>query len=202
MSEYLKPQSPLYHKKEDTYFYPLTTVDQVIMDDGNRLGRFNLLSIDKNDVNEGEPNLVNADTLDGYSAEEFARKEDLSDYAKLSDLENIDTGITMKLLWENASPESEFVEQAVNLDLDEYDFVQVAFMASPGASTHIATGFIRINSDTYCEGYYTNSGDYLKRNFRANAGSGLYFENGKQNSTSGAGYMIPYQIYGIKEVSV
>ena len=37
MSSYLKPQSPLYHKKEDTYFYPLTTVDQVILEDGRRL---------------------------------------------------------------------------------------------------------------------------------------------------------------------
>ena len=37
MSEYLKPQSPLYHKAEDAYFYPLTTADQVIMEDGSRL---------------------------------------------------------------------------------------------------------------------------------------------------------------------
>ena len=35
MSEYLKPQSPI--RVEDTYIYPLTTVDQVIMEDGNRL---------------------------------------------------------------------------------------------------------------------------------------------------------------------
>lgn len=37
MSEYLKPQSPLYHKEKDAYFYPLTTADQIIMEDGNRL---------------------------------------------------------------------------------------------------------------------------------------------------------------------
>ena len=37
MSSYLKPQSPLYHKSEDAYFYPLTTVDQIIMEDGSRL---------------------------------------------------------------------------------------------------------------------------------------------------------------------
>lgn len=33
---YLKPQSPLQHKDGD-YFYPLTSVDQVIMEDGSRL---------------------------------------------------------------------------------------------------------------------------------------------------------------------
>ena len=37
MSQYVKPQSPLYHKTEDAYFYPLTTADQVIMEDGGRL---------------------------------------------------------------------------------------------------------------------------------------------------------------------
>lgn len=37
MSTYLKPQSPLYHKTEDAYFYPLTTADQVIMPNGTRL---------------------------------------------------------------------------------------------------------------------------------------------------------------------
>lgn len=36
MANYLKPQSPLQHKDGD-YFYPLTTVDQVIMEDGSRL---------------------------------------------------------------------------------------------------------------------------------------------------------------------
>ena len=33
---YLKPQSPLQHKSGD-YFYPLTTADQIIMDNGSRL---------------------------------------------------------------------------------------------------------------------------------------------------------------------
>lgn len=33
---YLKPQSPLKHKDGD-YFYPLTTADQIIMEDGSRL---------------------------------------------------------------------------------------------------------------------------------------------------------------------
>lgn len=37
MSTYLKPQSPLYNQPIDSYIYPLTTVDQVIMEDGTRL---------------------------------------------------------------------------------------------------------------------------------------------------------------------
>jgi len=37
MSTYLKPQTPLYSKKNDAYIYPLTTSDQIIMPDGSRL---------------------------------------------------------------------------------------------------------------------------------------------------------------------
>lgn len=36
MSNYVKPQSPIYNNKTDTYIYPLTTADQVIMPDGSR----------------------------------------------------------------------------------------------------------------------------------------------------------------------
>ena len=32
---YLKPQSPLRHNESGNYIYPLTTIDQVIMDDNN-----------------------------------------------------------------------------------------------------------------------------------------------------------------------
>lgn len=35
MSEYLKPQRPLTHN--NNYIYPLTTVDQIIIEDGSRL---------------------------------------------------------------------------------------------------------------------------------------------------------------------
>lgn len=37
MSEYLKPQSPIKYKKDDAYIYPLTTADQVLLDDNTRL---------------------------------------------------------------------------------------------------------------------------------------------------------------------
>lgn len=36
MSEFLKPQSPLQHSN-GSYIYPLTTADQVILEDGTRL---------------------------------------------------------------------------------------------------------------------------------------------------------------------
>ena len=69
MAKYLKPQSPLQHKDGD-YFYPLTTIDQVIMPDESRLNA-NLISINLDEAIEGAPNKINADTLQGYTAEDF-----------------------------------------------------------------------------------------------------------------------------------
>lgn len=37
MSNYIKPQSPLYNEAVDTYIYPLTTVDQIVLSNGERL---------------------------------------------------------------------------------------------------------------------------------------------------------------------
>lgn len=51
---YLKPQSPLQDKKSGNYFYPLTTVDQVIMEDGSRLN--SKLNINPSDWNQNDPN--------------------------------------------------------------------------------------------------------------------------------------------------
>ena len=42
MSNFIKPQSPIYNESTDTYIYPLTTSDQVIMPDGTRLDADNI----------------------------------------------------------------------------------------------------------------------------------------------------------------
>lgn len=70
MPEFLKPQSPLKHK-DGAFFYPLTTEDQVIMEDGSRLSGANFLSFDDNSI-AGEANPINADTLGGKPAAAYA----------------------------------------------------------------------------------------------------------------------------------
>ena len=70
---YIKPQTPLQHKDGD-YFYPLTTIDQVIMEDGiTRLNGADLVSVNTDGAPEGETVKVNADTLGGYPASEYIR---------------------------------------------------------------------------------------------------------------------------------
>ena len=74
---YIKPQTPLQHKDGD-YFYPLTTIDQVIMEDGiTRLNGADLVSVNTDGAPEGETVKVNADTLGGYPASDFVRYDEL-----------------------------------------------------------------------------------------------------------------------------
>lgn len=65
---YKKPQSPLQHKDGD-YFYPLTTVDQIIMPDESRLNA-NLISVNLDEAIEGEnpPSLTQAFVIISLSA--------------------------------------------------------------------------------------------------------------------------------------
>lgn len=74
---YLKPQTPLQHKDGD-YFYPLTTIDQVIMEDGiTRLNGADLVSINADDAPEGTTVKINADTLGGKLPQEYATIDEL-----------------------------------------------------------------------------------------------------------------------------
>ena len=39
-----KPNSPLHEKSTDNYFYPVTTIDQIMVDDANRLDDFSIIT--------------------------------------------------------------------------------------------------------------------------------------------------------------
>lgn len=41
---YLKPQSPLKRNKSNDYFYPITTMDQIIVDENSRLNDYSIIS--------------------------------------------------------------------------------------------------------------------------------------------------------------
>lgn len=74
-----KPQTPLQHKDGD-YFYPLTSIDQVVMEDGKtRLSGANLVSVSTDGAPEGEVVEINAKTLDGYAADAYVRREEIED---------------------------------------------------------------------------------------------------------------------------
>lgn len=92
MSEFVKPQSPLYSKENDAYFYPLTTVDQVVMEDGTRLN-------------------TKIDEISNITPESIG-------------------ALSMELVWENASPMSNFAAQTIALGVINGDRITINFEAS------------------------------------------------------------------------
>jgi len=75
MSNYLKPQSPLQHK-DGAFIYPLTTVDQVVLDDNTRLNyAIEHMVYSSERDQEDAVATINADTLGGYLPTDFAKQE-------------------------------------------------------------------------------------------------------------------------------
>ena len=117
-------------------------------------------------------------------------------------LENdIQGKIQMDLLWVNASPTSSFAAQTISLDLSTYDLVFVrcrcndnSILSEFGAKDgYLST----IQRDT--------SGDQgYQRKFQV-SDTGVYFQgvSGYEGgfSTSMDGYMVPFDIYGIKGIN-
>ena len=76
---YLKPQSPI--KLGEDHIYPLTTIDQVVMDNGKRLSGVGVY-LEKPEESD-DTNLetgVNADTLGGILPSEFTLKSEFNEY--------------------------------------------------------------------------------------------------------------------------
>ena len=75
---YLKPQSPIKYKED--HIYPLTTIDQVVMEDGQRLSGVGVY-LDRPE--EGEETTVagtNADTFGGKLPSEYLGKDEQGRY--------------------------------------------------------------------------------------------------------------------------
>ena len=112
-------------------------------------------------------------------------------------------GLSMELLWENASPTSTFARQTISLDLTGYDACMVFFkiktnndIRASAYSLKNVKGFIFSddNSGHVCNRAFTTKDygvDFLQAYYYATYAS--YAENN--------GYQIPERIYGIKGVS-
>lgn len=104
-----------------------------------------------------------------------------------------------ELLWENASPTSNFSEQTISLDLSEYQFVAVEYRFNTDGDVR-KTDFGLVGS-TFVMDVISPSG-YLGRRTGEISASGIKFASATYNSnTNVVGYVIPTRIYGIKGVS-
>lgn len=119
-------------------------------------------------------------------------------------------GVSMKLLWTNASPSSAFANQTLTLDLSSYDAVEVEFGYSkdyPNDSV-VVRAFIGHTGTAYMQANMSNSNGYLLTLSRSvipyTNSITIYpcywkYSNEKANSTHND-YAIPTRIYGIKGV--
>lgn len=150
------------------------------------------IDVDFDISNEGKPNSINADKLGGYDANE---------YAKIEDLVNINAGISMELLWENASPTSEFAARIISLDLNPYKIVLIESILKPGSTQIINNLVSKDDSLQTVLGGFTE-GNYYRLAQASN--TGIQFGNGYKYITSesaNAASCVPLKIYGIKGVS-
>lgn len=98
MSQFLKPQSPLQHKDGD-YFYPLTTADQIILDDDSRLNAaLNNVVYFNNDNSEYASTVIDADTLGGKLASEYVLKDDLENLDIIPAITPSDNGKFLRIV--------------------------------------------------------------------------------------------------------
>lgn len=118
---------------------------------------------------------------------------------RLSKLDN--TPISMELVWQNASPSSEFAAQTIELDLSKYTKYEIEFLFHT-AETHINIQKSVVgNKMLLC---LNDAGSIYRRNVASTASS-LYFSDmvGSHNTGSSINdnnYLIPCRVYGIKGV--
>ena len=155
----------------------------------------NMLEIDLYGASAAEPNLVNADTLGGFGSDYFASAEEMN--KKLS----------MKLLWENASPTSDFAAQTITLDLSQIDFVKIIYKTmTTSVSDYIFE--VSVNSSAtiinFVNTAYSSVVQVSSRDLTINSNEIIFGDcaNKQISSASAAATLnsriIPIKIYGVK----
>ena len=128
-------------------------------------------------------------------------------------------GISRTLLWQNASPSSQFVAQSIELFIDGYDAIEVIFfdwtpsMISSGVnfntSRFTSSGMVPCSPSGSTNNYssssaamFTEALNFAIREFNIRPSTGyIVFNDAHTNNSSDYvdnEYMIPYRIYGIR----
>ena len=144
--------------------------------------------IDFDDSNSGVVNPVNADTLAGKSSDQYVTL----DYIK------------PVLLWENASPSSDFAAQTVNLDLNGYSKIAILCLRGTDIENYIPLSMMEKEKTCIMREISSNGSSllYRTRSYIFN-NTGVTFTKGESISSSGTSttnnaILIPIKIYGIK----
>ena len=122
--------------------------------------------------------------------------------------EEISSSGAMELLWTNASPDSTFDSQTININTSGYKEIRVRYAAKTGSSTYV-WGWVPVGSaSTVFMTYFPSAGFTLVgRGLFANQVNkvgfgkdmGKIFGSSSTTTINGGGeYLIPLEIYGIK----
>ena len=106
-------------------------------------------------------------------------------------------GLQMELLWENASHDSEFVPQTIEVDFTGYSHIIVLLKMSITATQHIST-FTRVGYNFLLNCEYLEGGTSKRQGIFAD--NGITFSEGKFNNGTNNKYAIPREIYGVRGV--
>lgn len=110
----------------------------------------------------------------------------------------------MDILWENASPTSDFAKQTLSIDLSEYNYVCITFNIAPDMGGFAESQFAKVNGEGFFVNFVCQS--ILCRQGRA-SNSGVWFDNGGYVTLTTGAYtnkntsMVPLRIIGIKVIS-
>lgn len=210
MANYLKPQSPLQHKDGD-YFYPLTTIDQIITDNDTRLNA-ELISIDLKDSVESDKVVLGTQAIPISIQEGGTNANNAAEARENLGItpENIGA-ISMELLWENASPTSEFAAQTVTLDASVYQELKIEFYSRAQNDRKVlANAPVGKPVNAYDMRGTTSTAVTPSLNWRSVEAktNSVVFDDccnkvlTEKEKTVTNDYMIPFRIYSIKGVTV
>lgn len=175
---YLKPQSPLRENSSGDYFYPLTTADQVIMEDGSRLNGY--LSEQYNVVSE---------TIDTINNSKISMELIWEN----ADTSSIFEGQTVSLA------------SAANYDTFLIEFTSNHYpVFARKNNSYYPHQIFRANSETVYLNFYYRSMKITDDSFTVGNTNWLQY-SGNTNTiyvptNSSTSYLKPYRIYGIKGV--
>ena len=150
---YYKPQSPI--KSGENYIYPITTIDQIILNDGSRLNdKCVTITTADEETAEGIAT-INADFLGGAPAEDYALWRDIREnYAtKEENAEYISNSVVFDSTKLNGKNPSYYLTQHNILDNSNFaDLVATAGLNAEHAdgNTYIGDRWF-INGDLSCE---------------------------------------------------
>lgn len=109
------------------------------------------------------------------------------------------------LLWENASPTSNFSSQTIPMDLSAYDVVAIAYGIFNDSDGAIKFAFAIVDSPfnsgkAFMDGAFAYAGSRNVRRYFVASSTGVDIQAGYYNTGDNATACVPYRIYGIKGV--